>query len=395
MAVPVRTVGLAALIGACALLLAAWPVAAGDPIAPPDAAWVTVTEAAEGTNLAAKDRAIAAALRKAVRQVCGSFIHSQEKVRNYKLVYSKILEDTAGYVVDHKVGRTWVKDGLTNVQVQALVSKQRFEKRWSYIAHTLDQENNPRCIVAIGEDVLAWPQGKISEVTEAGVVQSKLEDFFLSKGLKLMDRNTTKKVSKRDILLASLKGDTTEIAALGARFGADVFLLGNCSAQYGRAILVAGQTLHQFTATLKIRAIRADSSELLVSKTFGPLSYNSFQRPGGEDKAMAKLAEDSAPKILKAVVEAWRKQVNVRRTIQLQVVGMKYKQWKAFRDEAVALRGIQALRLREITEGVALIDVEYSFAIQNLADQLGELKKTKLEVDEISANRIKLKAAAE
>jgi hypothetical protein len=55
------------------------------------------------------------------------------------------------------------------------------------------------------------------------------------------------------------------------------------------------------------------------------------------------------------------------------------------------VEGLPRRGLREITEGVALIDAEYSYAIQNLADQLTEMKKTKLEVDEISANRIKLK----
>jgi len=342
-------------------------------------------------GLAAKDRATTAALRRAVQEACGSFLLAKEKAENYKLVYSKVFETTAGYVKEHKVIRAWTQEGLTHVRVRACVSTEAFEKAWDSIAHTIDQENNPRCIVAVGENVQAWPRGSVTEVKEAGLVQTKLEDFLLSKGIKLMDRGTTKKVSKRDVLLASLKGDTAEIAAVGGRFNADVFLLGNCTAKFGRTIVVAGQTLYQFTATLKVRAIRADSSELLVSKTFGPTSTNTLQRLGGEDKAMAKLAEDAAGELLKAVVEAWRKQIHVRRTIQLQVIGLKYKMWKVFRDEAVGLRGIQALRLREITEGVALIDVEYSYSIQNLADQITEMKKVRLEVDEISANRIKLK----
>ena len=68
-----------------------------------------------------------------------------------------------------------------------------------------------------------------------------------------------------------------------------------------------------------------------------------------------------------------------------------YKTWKTFRDEAKKLRGVQALRMREITRALATIDVEYSYTKENLADHLGEMKTVRLEVTEISANRIALK----
>ena len=118
-----RTVALGGLVGAFAALRPASPVSAQDLPGAETDRWVTVTEAAAGTDLAAKDRAVAAALRKAVQQACGVFLHSQEKVQNYKLVYSKIFESTAGYVVSHKVERTWVQEGLTHVRVRAKVSK--------------------------------------------------------------------------------------------------------------------------------------------------------------------------------------------------------------------------------------------------------------------------------
>lgn len=70
---------------------------------------------------------------------------------------------------------------------------------------------------------------------------------------------------------------------------------------------------------------------------------------------------------------------------------MDYKLWKAFRAEVKGLRGVVGLRLREITEKVAHVEVEYKFTNEHLADTLTELKSVKLEVGEITANRIKLK----
>jgi hypothetical protein len=72
---------------------------------------------------------------------------------------------------------------------------------------------------------------------------------------------------------------------------------------------------------------------------------------------------------------------------------MEHETWKLFKAEVEKLQGVQALRLREIVQGVATIDAEYQFSTENLADRLTELKSVKLKVTEISANRLKLKVA--
>ena len=70
---------------------------------------------------------------------------------------------------------------------------------------------------------------------------------------------------------------------------------------------------------------------------------------------------------------------------------MTFAQWRVFKAEVDKLRGTQALRLREITKGLAHIDVEYRYTSQLLAERLTELKGIALEVTEITGSRIKLK----
>jgi len=355
--------------------------------------WVTVTAAAAGTDEKAKDQAVAQALRTAVEQACGVFLTAQTKIEDYQTVYDKVFANAVGYVIEHKVLKTWADDEKTHAQVRVRVSTQKFEKNWAVIAHTIEQENNPRVIVAVVEAVTHAASGPAFEVKENGTVQGKIEDFFLTKGITLMDRGTATAVTKRDVLLAALKDDAKEVASLGARFKADVVVLGRATAKYGKSIKVGDITMYQYTATLNVRVIQTDSARVLASKSFGPKTVNSLQRAGGGEKALAKLAEDSAPNLLAAVVEAWRKRATVSRMVHLSVSGMDYAAWKAFRDELNKLRGVQALRLREITEGVAHVDVEYRYSNENLADHLTELKQTKVEVTEITANRIKLKVS--
>lgn len=353
--------------------------------------WVTVEDGAAGSGLKAKDEAVAAALRKAVEQSCGVFLNSKSKTQDYQTVYDKIIAGAVGYVVEHKVDKTWEKDGITWARVTARVSNKKFEEDWVRIAHTLNQENNPRVLVAIAETQGAGFNA--DKIEDGGVVQGKVEDFFLSKNLVLVDRGAAQKVNKRDILLASVKDDTAEIAAIGARFKADIVVTGTATVKFGQRIHVAGTTFNQYVASMTVRTVRTDSAQLLVSKTYGPITVNSLTAGGAEEKALVKLADEVAPALLKEMVEAWRKQVNVTRNVELIITGMDFDAWKVFNTEAKTIRGVQNVRRREITLEQANIDIEYSQSTDNLAETLTEMKTIKLKVTEISANRIKLKVA--
>ena len=353
--------------------------------------WVTVTGSAAGVDDKAKDEAVAQALRKAVEESCGVFLTSQSKAEDYQITYDKIFADAVGYVRQHKVIKVWTEDGKTLAKVRARVSTQKFEQDWAAIAHTVEQEDNPRVIIAIVEEIRQTTTGAPTIVEDAGVVQSMMEDFFLSKGITLMDRETTSNVTKRDVLLAAIKNDEKELAALGARFKADVVVIGRATAKYGKTIEIEGVEMHQFTSKLTVRVIQSDSGLVLASKSYGPVTANSLQRGGGEDRVLAKLADDSAPELLGAVIEAWRQRANVHRKISLSISGMTFKKWKAFEKEVKTLRGVQAVRRREITENVAHVDIEYRYGIDGLAEHLGELESMELEVTEITTNRIKLK----
>ena len=264
---------------------------------------------------------------------------------------------------------------------------------WATIAHTVNQENNPRVVVAILENVS--DEGDTTEVDEAGAIQGIIEDYFLQRGITLMDRQTAANVTKRDVLLAALSNDEDAVASLGARFDADVVVMGRASAKFGKKLNVAGVEMFQFTATMNIRVIQTDSGVVLVSKTLGPTTTNTLQRGGGADEALTALAEESAPEILAAVVDAWRERAHVSRTVALTISGMDYAAWKVFKTEMEDLRGVQAVRLREITQSVAHIDVEYDYDNEILADNLLELTDTSLEVSEITANRIKLEVVGD
>ena len=352
--------------------------------------WVTVIGVASGTNLRAADEALAAAQRKAVEQTCGIFLKSQTKAKNYTVVYDKIFANAVGFVREHEVVRKWTVDDKSFCKIRARVSTQRFEENWVTIAATIDREDNPRVVVGIAETI-TWANGRwvytVAKVEEGGTLQTALEDFLLSKGIKLMDRSTTVKVTKRDVLIATVKNDTKSIAALGAQYKADAVIMGHANAKYSQSLTIAGTRMHQYVARLNIRVVQCDSAEVIAVKTYSTIS-NTLQRSGGERGALAKLGKEASPKVLAAIIEAWRKRQVVSRTTQINIKGMDFAVWKKFKAEVSKLRGIQALRLREITDDVARVDVEYRYSTVILADRLTELKSVKLEVQELTASRL-------
>ena len=370
-------------------------VALEKPQPRPIEVWVETQAQAVGTSATAKEEAVSAALRKAVEQGCGVFLTSQSKTEDYTAVYDKIIANTVGYIVEHKVIKEWQVEDMSFAKVRALVSTRRFKEDWAKIAHTIHQENNPRVMIAIAEvtytPATQWAT-EIREVKEAGAIQSKLEDFFLDKGIRLIDKETVAGVSRRDILLASMKDDTAAVAAMGAKFNADVVIVGQASAKCsGNAINLGGATIYPYSATLNVRAIQCDSGALLVSKAFGPYTTNSLQLHGGEDKALAKIGDLAPPEVLKAIIDAWAKRGNVSRTLSVTVAGMDYDTWKTFKALVEKIDGVQALRLREITESVASIDVEYKFTNERLADRLTAIKEMPMAITELNPNRLKLK----
>jgi len=386
----VQPIRLVTAVGVVTLLTLAMAPPMPGAAAPVDK-WVTATGRAAGADDKAKDEAVAQALRTAVEEACGVFLTTQSKTDDYKAVYDKVIANAVGYVREHKVDTVTVAQGVTTVKVRARVSTRKFQEDWASVAHTVNQENNPRVVVAIVEAVHQAAAGPTYEVKEGGKVETMVESFFLAKGISLMDKNTAAKTQKRDILLAAIKDDVDSVASLGARFKADVVVLGKAVAKFGKELKIAGQTMYQYTAGLNVRVVQTDSARVLAVKSFGPFTVNTMQKGGGEDKALAKLADDCSPKLLAAVIEAWRKRANVSRTVELSITGMDFQTWKTFKAEVSKIRGVQAVRLREITQSVANIDIEYRYGNEGLADRLTELKKVKLKVTEITSNRLRLK----
>jgi len=355
---------------------------------------VTATGKAAGTDVKAADEAKLDAKRNAVEQACGLFLNAQTQVEDYQTIKDRILGQAVGYIHEFKVVKEWTEDGKSFCTIDAVVSLADFERDWALFAHVKEDEGNPRCVIVILED---------NDVDDTrppkanGVCQSGMENFFLSKQVQLMDKGVSDDVRRRDLEVAAVNEDINKLAAAAASFKADVLVVGRAEAKAGGMVSVGGREVYRWDITLTVRAVQADSAQILTSNMYRPKKAYMSTSAGCGDDAFVKLTEDVAPQVLKDIGEAWRQRATASRTCRVSWQSCSHKQFKTIQGELAKVRGVErgeeGVRLRELVNDVVESEIEWKYDLNLLADTIEGLKidGMSFEIVEQSANRINVK----
>ena len=390
---PSRTIRVVAPL---AVVLIAFATAADRSAAESDEVLITALGKASGTDLSAQDRAKMDAKRNAVEQACGTVINAQSQTEDFQLKKDRILAGAVGYITGYDIKREWIEGNIAHCEIAARVAIGRFRVDWAAMfAHIREDMANPRCVIIIIEDNDVDDQrpAKLN-----GICQSQIENHFLKHGVQLMDQGVTENVRSRDADLAALNGDVNALAAHAAAFSADVLFYGRAEAKRGGAITIGEHTVNRWDVYLNVRAVQADSGQILVSGTYRPAKpYQSTSAACGDD-AFAQLADEVAGDILHDIAEAWRQGLTAHRIFRLQIDGCSRREFRRLVAPALAaLRGVQraeeGVKLREAVNNVIIAELNWAFDLNTLADAIEDLQVDGMafEVDEQTANRIRCK----
>ncbi|MEK6644008.1 MAG: hypothetical protein AABZ08_08875 [Planctomycetota bacterium] len=351
--------------------------------------WITMEGKAAGANANAMEQAKQDALRRAVEQACGVFISAQTRTKDYAAVYDKVMSQAQGYITEFKITSSRVENGMSICVVDAKVSTRSFEEEWARLLHTLESEDNPRCIVIVIEDNDA---DDTNPPKTGGVAQSIIENFFIKKGLQLMDHSGSRDARNRDMELAALSNDVNKLAAMSASFKADVLITGKAEARRAGTSQLSGRTIYKWSATLSIRAYHSDSAQLLMSNSYTATATTVNSNAGGDD-ALKKCAEEYSGAILREMADAWTKRQNVRRSIQVTLENCTRADYKAFEEAMKSVDGVQGVRMRELVKDVCQLEIEWSYDAERLITRIEELKvgQTRYAVTEQTHDRVTLK----
>ena len=355
---------------------------------------VTVTGKAAGTDVKASDEAKMDAKRNAVEQAAGLFINAMSETEDFTLVKDRILGQAGGYIKEYTVSREWTENGVSYCEIAAVVSVAEFERDWAAFTHAKEDEGNPRMVVVIIEDNdVDDLKGPVCN----GVCQSKIENFFLSKDIQLMDKGVSETVRERDLTLAALNNDVTKLAAAAAEFKADILVYGRAEAKRGSPVSIGGRNAYRWDITLNVRAVQADSAAILSSNTYSPKKpYMTTSAAAGDD-AFARLADDVGAHVLMDILKAWKSRSGHRRILQANFSPVSRKQAKtivaALAEHRGVVRGKEGVKLRNLTQGTANLEIDWEFDLNLLADIIEDLEAEGMafEIVEQTGNRLDVK----
>lgn len=353
---------------------------------------VTARGQADGTGSRAVDEALKDAKRNAVEQACGLFINAQSQVENFQLIRDRILGQAVGYIARWNESRRWEEGGITYVEIVAEVMTAVFEKDWAAFAHLREDMDNPRCMFVITED------NDVSDNNPPklnGICQGAMESVFLDKGVQLVDQSVFEQVRQRDVDIAFTTGSYETLAAVAARFSAEVLVLGNAEARPGGPQQIAGKTVYRWDVSLNVRAVQADSAKLIMSETYKLDKPFMTTSSSGSDEAFRKLAREVADRVLRDIAQAWQKRATSYGIFDLRIQNCSREDFtNVIKPALVVMRGVQqgndGVKLRELVANTVHAEVYWSFDLNALADRVAELNIPggKMRIIEQSGNRI-------
>lgn len=313
------------------------------------------------SRLAARDEAIADALRNAVEQAAGVYVSAESLLENFELVHDKVLTRARGYSLLRQINWERQLPDLDeyHVEIVADVSAVPLAEALKELGLTRQW----RVIVMTEAD----GGSAIAAAAETGLVRQ-----LVRRGFYVVDRDRAREVRAAAILRQVEAGDVRAAAALGGRLGADVVLVaGVATHQTGRtAFRDAGlrAPLVSARAEVDVRAIRVDTAEIVFADRadatgLGPTAETA------STKAAAFAIEDLAPSVARELLVL---PAAGTCRVQVEMAGFtRLTNAAAFEEAIRRLPGVRAVTRQEYTGGVNYLEVEADAGLrERLATEL-------------------------
>jgi hypothetical protein len=341
---------------------------------------VTVTGMAAGADVNAHDEAVLDGLRKAVEQGVGTFVQSKTEVKNYAVIYEKIVSQTRGYISSYKEIDKGVenpenpKRAKTWVKIQAVVSLGFLKSDWQQLAFLLEQKGNPKIMVLVRDKI----DGK-AQKTEVDRGTATVEGFLQEKGIRPVDKSTMEANKLADMKAASLEGNLAKVAALGKEQRAHLVIIGYVDSTFQESVepYKGVGVWHSYRASLVIKAVRTEDGRVVWSKTF-----SGDRKTDGKDKskkeaaykALTNAVKAAAPKVLQGLMKAWNEDILQGMDVTITVQGITYRKIRSIMKKLQQIRFVTNVTRDHFSNNIAKLRVKSRYDGFKLADELVERK---------------------
>jgi hypothetical protein len=331
----------------------------------------------------AENAALAAALRSAVEQATGVYVLSETKVSNFQTLSDEIYTKAEGFVSEHEIIKKEIRKDTVWLKVSARVSLEPLVESLKKLG--LLRKWTVAVVLAPG----AEGQDSGSEYTEAAV--TSLNEAILESGFRVVDRDIIASLEKPEILRQIIAGNYLAASGILKDNGVDVLIVGKAYSEevsgsnydaYGVNVYLASAR-----GRLEAKLVRADTGELLATKTFEGAGVGAGKdvRANALKSSGTDAGKYFAGQIMKLPASTFS-------YIQLMVKGLTFSKAKEFMETLKTVRGVRKVTNRGFRNKEALYEVESDGDVNLLADNMSEnkqLKNTfKFDITTVSSGKI-------
>ncbi len=321
---------------------------------------------APGSSLNSRSRAISIAERKAVELFLTHYIGLPDL-----RIARRVVEAASLYTDSSRLLEFSHTDGGTRVMVEVYL---RAERVRADLAALIFQQlaDPPAVLLLIAEDDSFSSRA-------LGNAETILSKAFSETGFRLIDPLAARRDFTRSQLLSILRGSDNDAAQLGLAMDADIVVLGNAKleTQSGGG---AGN-VSRFTATLRLRAIRALDGVVLDDKTTKATVQSHMPRDGA-----AMATRDAAAKQQDAMMVASVLGVYGQRPsssdVMLTIENVQGSGLIQSVEVGIAkIDGVSRVELIRLFQGTAVLRITYQGKMAGLADGIDTIAGRDFHID--------------
>lgn len=355
------------------LLLAMLPVAAEELA-------VTVDGEAAGSGISGKEKAVENALRAALEKGYGVYIDAVTLAENAALISDEIVAETKGFIRSYDVLDSREEEGLCRVKVRAVIAMDRLWESDS-LQLLLQRMGMPRFVVISLEE-------EQEEAVKGSPAQQKLTEMLTARGFYLVNSGAVSGMTagERGRALADLE----QAAAMGQRAGADIVVLLKANAAFEERNDRQGIEMHFFNGYCEARVIQVDSRKIVAAATGKSRRGARYPEEAIRD-SLAFAAQNAADPLLKNMLAAWSQGLNQGRSIEVVVQPLAIAELSRLIDKMKGFEGVSAVSQRDYANRKATLWIKSKHPALVVAEELEKLGSPRLQVLNLSDNRIELK----
>ena len=348
------------------------------------------TVEAQGESMSSKEDAIRQAMRMAVEQAVGVFVHSETEVENFELKKDKILSRSQGYVTRYTLLKEEKVDDVTKVAIRATVSLDKIKDDLLAMKILLDSMERPKVMILIKEQLLSAESAKTE--MDMRIAETEMSSLLVDKGFDLVDKAQLEAVKNLDQRRQALAGNTVAAKSLGLSLGAQYVILGKAAAQdSGEAY--PGTGLRSIQASLQTKVIQTQTGLVLgsvvktgVAAHISPLT--------GATKALQEAVHKAVDQYLvDAITRSFQDYLNNGAPMKLHVTGVtSFGQYKQITSGIDALEKVVSSKKEGWNKagGLLVLDMRFKGNSEELAELLDgkQLGEKSLEVVDFAPERV-------